>query len=139
MPKNETAESIVREIPPKTRKKYPAEEKIRKVLEGLCGVMEVCNQPMSINTVIDMITNIIKKVHRNLDRPFYDISFKNISTPAAVVEFKKTLTESVAFLIFLGNIRTIRFAGHAANMLPKRPAKDKVIKDRIGSIRKMFT
>ena len=47
MPKNETAEWIVREIPRKTRKKYPAEEKIRKVLEGLCGVMEVCNQPMT--------------------------------------------------------------------------------------------
>ena len=30
MPKNETAEWIVREIPRKTRKKYPAEEKIRK-------------------------------------------------------------------------------------------------------------
>ena len=37
MPKNETAESIVREIRRKTRKKYSAEEKIRIVLEGLRG------------------------------------------------------------------------------------------------------
>ena len=37
MSKNETAESIVREIRRKTRKKYSAEEKIRIVLEGLRG------------------------------------------------------------------------------------------------------
>jgi len=37
MPKNETAESIVREIRRKSRKKYSAEEKIRIVLEGLRG------------------------------------------------------------------------------------------------------
>lgn len=37
MSKNETAESVVREIRRKTRKKYSAEEKIRIVLEGLRG------------------------------------------------------------------------------------------------------
>ena len=37
MSKNEPAESIVREIRRKTRKKYSAEEKIRIVLEGLRG------------------------------------------------------------------------------------------------------
>jgi len=37
MPKKESAESIVREIRRKTRKKYSAEEKIRIVLEGLRG------------------------------------------------------------------------------------------------------
>ena len=37
MSKNESAESTVREIRCKTRKKYSAEEKIRIVLEGLRG------------------------------------------------------------------------------------------------------
>jgi len=37
MSKNGTAESIVRKIRRKTRKKYFAEEKIRIVLEGLLG------------------------------------------------------------------------------------------------------
>jgi transposase len=37
MPKKDKAESIVREIRRKTRKKYSAEEKIRIVLEGLRG------------------------------------------------------------------------------------------------------
>jgi transposase-like protein len=37
MSKSETAESVVREIRRKTRKKYSAEEKIRIVLEGLRG------------------------------------------------------------------------------------------------------
>jgi len=37
MPKKDKAESIVREIRRKTRKKYFAEEKIRVVLEGLRG------------------------------------------------------------------------------------------------------
>ena len=37
MPKKESAESIVREIRRKTRKKYSAEEKIRIVLESLRG------------------------------------------------------------------------------------------------------
>ena len=37
MSKKESAESVVREIRRKTRKKYSAEEKIRIVLEGLRG------------------------------------------------------------------------------------------------------
>ena len=37
MAKKESAESVVREIRRKTRKKYSAEEKIRIVLEGLRG------------------------------------------------------------------------------------------------------
>jgi len=37
MSKKESAESVVREIRRKNRKKYSAEEKIRIVLEGLRG------------------------------------------------------------------------------------------------------
>ena len=37
MPKQEKAESVVREIRRKTRKKYSGEERIRIVLEGLRG------------------------------------------------------------------------------------------------------
>jgi transposase len=37
MSKKESAESVVREIRRKNRKKYSAEEKIRTVLEGLRG------------------------------------------------------------------------------------------------------
>ena len=62
MPKNETAESIVREIRRKTRKKYSAEEKIRIVLEGLRGVMQVCNKPTLTIAVMDMITNTINQI-----------------------------------------------------------------------------
>jgi transposase len=46
-PKKQKAESIVRDIKRKTRKKYSSEEKIRIVLEGLRGeesISEICRQ-----------------------------------------------------------------------------------------------
>ena len=47
MDKKHDAESVVREIRRKTRKKYSAEEKIRIVLEGLKGeesISEICRR-----------------------------------------------------------------------------------------------
>jgi len=47
MEKNQSTESIVREIKRRTRKKYSSEEKIRIVLEGLRGevsISELCRK-----------------------------------------------------------------------------------------------
>ena len=47
MAKKESVEKTVRQIRQQTRKKYTAEEKIRIVLEGLCGetaITELCRQ-----------------------------------------------------------------------------------------------